>query len=118
MSSSTSSSFQTLDKSKEQVIIITGVLGGIGCETAKRYWYDLNWVVVGIDCRDEIEVDMQKSFLDVYATLKTGILEAAEKLEQLRILEHGYRIGIIFTKHNALGVDTEEDLEKVKKLME
>jgi len=49
--------------------------------------------------------------------LPLGELEQAERLEQLRALEHGYRIKLIETGFNTIGVDTPEDLEKVKQLM-
>ncbi len=41
----------------------------------------------------------------------------SEKLEQLRALEHGYRIKVIETGFDTIGVDTPEDLEKVKARM-
>ena len=44
-------------------------------------------------------------------------LEVAEKLEQLRALEHGYKIKLIETDIDTIGVDTPEDLEKVKARM-
>lgn len=50
--------------------------------------------------------------------LKQGYLEKIENLEQLRWLENGYRIKVIETKHNTIGVDTEEDFKKVKKIIE
>ena len=59
----------------------------------------------------------RKDFLDVYSGLKPTHLETAEKLEQLRILESGYRIGVVITDHAVIGVDTEEDLENVRRLM-
>jgi len=46
---------------------------------------------------------------------KRSFLEEAEKLEQLRFLENGYRIKVKETKYETLGVDTPEDLEKVKR---
>jgi 3-deoxy-manno-octulosonate cytidylyltransferase (CMP-KDO synthetase) len=46
------------------------------------------------------------------AELPTGILEEAEKLEQLRALEHGVRIRVWETRHPSLRVDTQEDLEE------
>ena len=47
---------------------------------------------------------------------KTG-LEEAEKLEQLRALEHGYKIKTIITKFDTVGIDTPEDLERAKELL-
>jgi len=46
------------------------------------------------------------------AELPTGILEEAEKLEQLRALEHGIRIRVWETKHPSLRIDQPEDLEE------
>jgi 3-deoxy-manno-octulosonate cytidylyltransferase (CMP-KDO synthetase) len=45
-------------------------------------------------------------------SLSVGILEKAESLEQLRWLEHGYRIRASETETEALGIDTPADLKK------
>lgn len=58
-----------------------------------------------------------KDFLFIYKNLSPSKLEKLEKLEQLRILENGYAIRVIETKHETIGVDTREDLEKVKQWM-
>jgi 3-deoxy-manno-octulosonate cytidylyltransferase (CMP-KDO synthetase) len=47
------------------------------------------------------------------ASLPTGRLEDAEKLEQLRALEHGIPIKVWETKHASMRVDTPEDVESV-----
>jgi 3-deoxy-manno-octulosonate cytidylyltransferase (CMP-KDO synthetase) len=44
-------------------------------------------------------------------------LERAEALEQLRALEFGIRIKAIETSHDSIGVDTPEDLERVRRLV-
>lgn len=48
-----------------------------------------------------------------FASLPTGRLEDAEKLEQLRALEHGIPIRVWETTHASLRVDTPEDVESV-----
>jgi len=44
-------------------------------------------------------------------------LELEESLEQLRALAHGIRIRVVDTRHVAAGVDTPEDLERVRQTM-
>jgi 3-deoxy-manno-octulosonate cytidylyltransferase (CMP-KDO synthetase) len=51
------------------------------------------------------------------AGLAPTALERAEALEQLRALEHGIRIKAIETAHDSIGVDTPEDLERVRRLV-
>ena len=58
-----------------------------------------------------------KDFLFTYRNLPASKLEAMEKLEQLRVLEEGYRIKVIETKFDTVGVDTPEDLEKAKEYL-
>jgi len=59
----------------------------------------------------------RKDFLLKFAQMKPTPLEEAEKLEQLRILENGYKIKVVETKYNSIGVDTQEDLERVRKIV-
>lgn len=58
-----------------------------------------------------------KDFLFVYKKLPASKLEILEKLEQLRVLENGYEIRVMETKFETIGVDTREDLEKVKQYL-
>ena len=44
--------------------------------------------------------------------------EMAEGLEQLRFLENGVRISVVETEYPAIGVDTPNDLERVRKILE
>jgi 3-deoxy-manno-octulosonate cytidylyltransferase (CMP-KDO synthetase) len=51
------------------------------------------------------------------AALPPTALEQAEALEQLRALEHGIRIKVVETAFDSIGVDTAEDLERVRSIM-
>ena len=59
----------------------------------------------------------RRDFLLTYAKLRPTPLEMTESLEQLRALEHGYRIKVLKTNFKSIGVDTPEDLEKVNRLL-
>lgn len=59
-----------------------------------------------------------KDFLFIYKNLPASNLERAESLEQLRVLEEGFRIKAIETKYDTIGVDTPQDLEKVKQYLQ
>jgi 3-deoxy-manno-octulosonate cytidylyltransferase (CMP-KDO synthetase) len=58
----------------------------------------------------------RRDFLLSYPDLQVGPLEQAERLEQLRALENGYRIRVVETDYESLGVDSPEDLERVNEL--
>lgn len=55
--------------------------------------------------------------LQQFARLEPSPLETCEHLEQLRFLENGYKIKIIETEYESIGVDTPADLEKVKTII-
>ena len=59
----------------------------------------------------------RKSFLNEYVKMKQSPMEITESLEQLRILENGYTIQCCMVNYDAIGVDTPEDLIKVKKIL-
>ncbi len=52
--------------------------------------------------------------LEKITKLKVSGLEQAESLEQLRWLQNGYSIKVNETQYHSIGIDTPEDLEKVK----
>ncbi len=55
--------------------------------------------------------------IDRFAALPPSPLERREKLEQLRALENGMRIGVKLVKAVPFGVDTPADLEKARKIL-
>ena len=59
----------------------------------------------------------RRHFLLQFATLRPGVLEQIEKLEQLRALEAGMTIAVARVDSVPLSVDTEEDLKKARELM-
>jgi 3-deoxy-manno-octulosonate cytidylyltransferase (CMP-KDO synthetase) len=59
----------------------------------------------------------RKPALDRFVTLPESSLEKSERLEQLRFLENGISIYVGETQHDSVGVDTEEDLQRVIKIL-
>src|SRR5690606_18832155 len=57
------------------------------------------------------------ALMDFYK-LPMQSLEATEKLEQLRYLEYGKKIRMVETTHVGIGIDTPEDLEKARKMLD
>lgn len=55
----------------------------------------------------------RKDALERFVALPESELEQAERLEQLRFLENGVAIYVAETPHDSIGVDTEEDLQRV-----
>lgn len=55
-----------------------------------------------------------REFLTIYTQLPQTSLEKAESLEQLRAIEHGYKIYVKETQHRTLEVNTPEELAAVR----
>lgn len=58
-----------------------------------------------------------KDFLFIFKNLPVSDLERSEKLEQLRVLEEGFKIKVIETKFDTIGIDTPDDLLKVEEYL-
>lgn len=58
-----------------------------------------------------------RRFLETFRHLPEGRLETIEKLEQLRVLEHGYRILVVPTLFDSPEVDLQEDIDRIEKLI-
>ena len=56
-------------------------------------------------------------FLNELKNLKEGVLEKIESLEQLRFIENGYKIKVLETKSQVIGVDRQEDLKEAVKFI-
>jgi len=59
----------------------------------------------------------RRAALELFCKLPESTLEAAERLEQLRFLENGIDIYVAETPFNTVGVDTEDDLQRVEKMI-
>ncbi|MFH1859917.1 MAG: 3-deoxy-manno-octulosonate cytidylyltransferase [bacterium] len=59
----------------------------------------------------------RREFLLKINKLPYSSLEAAESLEQLRVLENGYKIRVIETEYDTIGVDTHKDLVEVARII-
>lgn len=56
----------------------------------------------------------KRDFVMEYAKMASTPLELSESLEQLRVLENGYKIKVLETPYKIIGVDTQEELERVR----
>jgi 3-deoxy-manno-octulosonate cytidylyltransferase (CMP-KDO synthetase) len=58
-----------------------------------------------------------RNFLEIFKKLPEGKLEVVEKLEQLRVLEYGYRIKVIITPYDSPEVDLPDDLARIEHII-
>lgn len=60
----------------------------------------------------------RREFLLEYSAMKSSRLENLEMLEQLRVLERGFKIRVVEVEESSIGVDTQEDFDRAAKLIE
>lgn len=75
-----------------------------------------NWLAKGTFYKHIGMYAYKSNVLSEITKIEQSSLELAESLEQLRWLENGYWIQTEMTKHESIGIDTPEDLEKVKQM--
>jgi 3-deoxy-manno-octulosonate cytidylyltransferase (CMP-KDO synthetase) len=80
---------------------------GVGAEPSAQSPQPLAYKHIGL-------YGYQREFLLRVPHLSPTPLEQAEQLEQLRALEHGYRIKVLESPYDTVGVDTPEDLATVE----
>lgn len=59
----------------------------------------------------------RKEFLLTFAKMPESSLEQSEKLEQLRILENGFKVKVGFTEHDSIPIDTQSDVDRVVRML-
>jgi len=62
-------------------------------------------------------IPFQRDFLLKFTELTPTPLEIIESIDMLRVLEHGFKVRMVPTRHQVFSVDTQKDLEKVSRVM-
>ena len=60
----------------------------------------------------------RSTFLRQFSGMEPSLLERLEALEQLRAIENGFKIRVVRVEHRSIGVDTEQDYQRVRRLIE
>ena len=100
-------------------------LAGLGIWLGVAWLYGPSWTGLAVEpvggaphFRHIGVYAFRADFLRIFTGLPSTPGECAERLEQLRILEHGYSIGVLETDYRGRGVDTPGDLETARRLAE
>jgi 3-deoxy-manno-octulosonate cytidylyltransferase (CMP-KDO synthetase) len=98
-----------LDKDGNALYFSRAVIPYLRDETDIKQWFKRHifYKHIGI-------YTYRRDFLLQLSDLPQGGLERAERLEQLRVLENGFKIRTVLTAYNSLCVDTPEDLDQVE----
>ena len=97
-----------MDKDEYAIYFSRGLLPHNKDGVPKDFRY---WLHLGLQCYDA-------NFIKTYARLPETPLMLEEDLEQLKVLENGYKIKMIKVDHSAHGVDKPEDIESIIKIMQ
>lgn len=62
-------------------------------------------------------ITFRRDFMYTYSRLEPTPMELIESIDMLRVLEHGYKVKMVFTSHQVSSVDTPDDLTFVETLM-
>jgi len=60
----------------------------------------------------------KRSFLNIFNALPMAPLERSESVDMLRVLENGYRVKMLLTNNDSIGVDNLNDASKAEKMLE
>ncbi len=63
-------------------------------------------------------IPFKRDFLIKFNALTSTPLEITESVDMLRVLEHGYKVKMVYSAYDTYSVDTPEDLRRVEKLMQ
>ncbi|KAI3891416.1 hypothetical protein MKX03_020698 [Papaver bracteatum] len=97
---------EALEKLEKKYDIIVNILGGEPLIEPEI----IDGIVKALQSYDS-------KFLKIYSELAPTPLQLEEDLEQLKVLENGYKMKVIKVDHDAHGVDTPEDVGKLEALM-
>ena len=59
----------------------------------------------------------KRDFLKLFASMAQTPLEKAEQLEQLRIIENGFKIKAVISRQDSFGVDVPSDIKKIERMV-
>ncbi|MBF0472998.1 MAG: 3-deoxy-manno-octulosonate cytidylyltransferase [Nitrospirae bacterium] len=62
-------------------------------------------------------IPFRRDFLIKFNQLKPTPLEIIESVDMLRVMEHGYKVKMVYKEYQTYSVDTMEDLKRVEQLM-
>lgn len=85
-------------------------------------YFSRQLVPYGRDCSPDVFKHIgiygyKKEFLKTFVEMGNSDLENTEKLEQLRVLDYGYKIRVVETQCESFGVDAPKDIERIEEVL-